>query len=98
MPLSKMPSISIDLPMTKHGYSVRAEEVFWVNQGVLRSTDLRDSMDEQCIADIAASVILGTMIERSKDTLDEFYRSDSDAAKKLLAALNVYGGGNFADE
>jgi hypothetical protein len=34
LPLNLMPSISIDLPMTKHGYEVRAEEVFWVNQGI----------------------------------------------------------------
>src|SRR5690606_32696736 len=53
LPLKSMPSISIDLPMTKHGYEVKADEVFWVNQGILRATDLRDSMDEQCIADIA---------------------------------------------
>jgi Protein of unknown function DUF262 len=98
MPLSKMPEISIDLPMTKHGYSVRAEEVFWVNQGVLRATDLRDSMDEQCIADIAASVILGNMVERSKETLDEFYHSDTQSSKTLLGALNVYGSLRFVDE
>ncbi len=44
--LGQMPSISIDLPMARHGYDVVADEVFWVNQGILRSTDLRDSMDE----------------------------------------------------
>ena len=54
LPLYSMPSISIDLPKSQHGYEVQADEVFWVQQGILRSTDLRDSMDEQCIADIAA--------------------------------------------
>jgi hypothetical protein len=53
MPLRMMPEISIDLPMMKHGYDVKAENVFWCEQGILRATDLRDSMDEQCIADIA---------------------------------------------
>jgi Protein of unknown function DUF262 len=62
--LAQMPAISIDLPMTKHGYSVVANEVFWCQQGVLRSTDLRDSMDEQCIADIAASIVGGSILER----------------------------------
>jgi hypothetical protein len=47
LPLYSMPSISIDLPMTKHGYAVQADEVFWVNQGILLSTNLRDSMDER---------------------------------------------------
>ena len=71
--LSSMPSISIDLPLSKHGYEVRAEEVFWVQQGILRSTDLRDSMDEQCIADILACILGGELITRSKESLDNIY-------------------------
>jgi len=98
MPLSKMPAISIDLPMTKHGYSVRAEDVFWVTQGILRSTDLRDSMDEQCIADIGASIVLGNMIERSKEELDNLYGGDEERANALLDALTVYGKDTFSDE
>jgi len=98
MPLSKMPAISIDLPMTRHGYSVRADDVFWVHHGILRSTDLRDSMDEQCIADIGASIIFGSIIERSKDALDELYDADSESARRLLTALNVYGKDRFIEE
>ena len=55
MPLRMMPEVSIDLPMMKHGYDVKADNVFWCEQGILRATDLRDSMDEQCIADILGS-------------------------------------------
>ena len=69
--LGDMPAISIDLPSMKHGYEIQAEETFWVKHGILRSTDLRDSMDEQCIADIAACIIGGSLIERSKDALDK---------------------------
>ena len=98
LPLNLMPSISIDLPMTKHGYEVRAEEVFWVNQGILRSTDLRDSMDEQCIADIASSIIGGQLLERSKDALDEIYMFDSPESNRVLDAVEVYGGDTFAQE
>lgn len=32
--LSQMPQISIDLPMTKHGYGISAENVFWVREGI----------------------------------------------------------------
>ncbi len=98
LPLRSMPSISIDLPMTKHGYDVQAEEVFWVRQGILRSTDLRDSMDEQCIADIAACIVKGELIERSKDTLDEVYLKDSALSEQVLSGLEVYGSDKFADE
>lgn len=96
--LKKMPSISIDLPMTKHGYEVQANEVFWVNQGILRSTDLRDSMDEQCIADIAACIVGGQMIERSKDALDEIYQLGSSASERISNAIEVYGSTKFAEE
>lgn len=96
--LDKMPEISIDLPMTKHGYDVKAEEVFWVEQGILKSTDLRDSMDEQCIADIAASIISGTVLERSKDALDKLYERDNNKEKQILNSMRSYGAEKFISE
>ena len=96
--LAQMPTISIDLPMAKHGYDVQADEVFWVKQGILRSTDLRDSLDEQCIADIAACIIQGSPIERSKEALDLLYVDGSPESKQLLNALDIYGANTFADE
>ncbi len=98
LPLKAMPSISIDLPMAKHGYQVKADEVVWVEQGVLRSTDLRDSMDEQCIADIAACIVGGQLIERSKDALDEIYDFTTFESERINTALEVYGAGKFAEE
>jgi hypothetical protein len=98
LPLKAMPSISIDLPMTKHGYTVKAEEVFWVNQGILRSTDLRDSMDEQCISDISACIIGGALIERSKDALDEIYELGNSESERIASALEIYGSTKFAEE
>jgi hypothetical protein len=96
--LQAMPSISIDLPMTKHGYDVKAEDVFWVNQGILRATDLRESMDEQCIADIAACIIGGQMIERSKDALDKIYDPEDSESERILSALEVKGRTEFMAE
>lgn len=98
LPLSQMPSISIDLPMSNHGYEVKAEDVFWVQQGILRSTDLRDSMDEQCIADIIAAIVGGELIARSKDALDNIYVDDSTQSKKVLDGLNVYGSDRITEE
>jgi uncharacterized protein DUF262/schlafen family protein len=96
--LGNMPEISIDLPMAKHGYQVLASDVFWVRQGVLRSTDLRDAMDEQCVADIAASVVGGQMIPRSKDALDAIYTDGSTESERVDAALTSYGADKFATE
>ena len=98
LPLFDMPSISIDLPKTRHGYSVQADSVFWVNQGVLRSTDLRDSMDEQCIADIAASICRGTLIERSKEALDNIYTDGHPESEQTISALEIYGAERLGDE
>jgi hypothetical protein len=98
LPLKSMPSISIDLPMTKHGYQVKADEAFWVAHGILRATDLRDSMDEQCIADIAACVVGGQIIERSKDGLDNIYTPSSTESSRVLNALEVYGSEKFSQE
>lgn len=96
--LDQMPSISIDLPMNRHGYDVKADEVFWVSQGVLRSTELRDSIDEQCIADIAACIVGGSLIERSKSALDEIYERDSAENERIATAVEVYGVQRFSDE
>jgi len=93
-----MPSISIDLPLTKHGYQVQSEDVFWVKHGILRSTDLRDSMDEQCIADIAACIVGGRLIDRSKDALDQIYNNEEDEYSRIGSAINVYGEDKFAEE
>lgn len=98
LPLESMPSISIDLPMSNHGYEVKADEVFWVNQGVLRSTDLRDSLDEQYIADIVACIVGGEPIERSKDALDEIYVKGAPESERILSALEVYGADKVIDE
>lgn len=96
--LSLMPSVSVDLPMSKHGYEVRADEVFWVQQGILRSTDLRDSEDEQCIADIVASIVGSQPIPRSKDALDSVYADGSEENRRILSSLDVYGPERISEE
>lgn len=96
--LYEMPSISIDLPKTKHGYEVKADEVFWVTQGVLKSTDLRDSEDEQCIADTIACLIGSELIDRSKSALDAVYDSESTEFTRIETALDLYGIDKVSDE
>ena len=96
--LSQMPQISIDLPMTKHGYGISAEEVFWVREGVLTSTDLRDSLDEQCLADLSACIIGGQLIARSKDALNAVYERENAENTRINNALAVYGAEKFKAE
>ncbi|EKF6713372.1 DUF262 domain-containing protein [Vibrio cholerae] len=91
MDLTRMPEVSIDLPLNRHGYGVSADEVFWVKQGILRSVDLRDSMDEQCIADIAACIVGKKIIKRSKDALDNIYSKGNEELRRIEDGLEVYG-------
>jgi len=96
--LAQMPMISIDLPKTKHGYAVQADQVFWVVQGVLNGGNLRDSLDEQCIADIVASIVGGSILERSKDALDQVYNAGDPESSRIAAAIDSYGISRITDE
>lgn len=96
--LGDMPQISIDLPKARHGYEVRAEEVIWVSHGILRSTDLRDSMDEQCVADIAACIVGADLIQRSKDALDAIYRAGDPENERIEIAVGLYGAEKLQEE
>ncbi|MCE8003964.1 GmrSD restriction endonuclease domain-containing protein [Billgrantia ethanolica] len=98
LPLYEMPAISIDLPMTRHGYDIKSSEVFWVAHGILRATDLRDSLDEQCIADIVACIAGQKLISRSKAALDALYEPSSPEYSRIHAALETYGVEKLTDE
>lgn len=90
LPLHNMPEISIDLPKSRAGYSVKAEEVWWVKQGVLRSTDLRDSMDEQLLADWVICAV-DKITERAKDVLDAAFDPSHTDGARIAAALQAIG-------
>lgn len=55
-------------------------------------------MDEQCVADIAASVVGGDLIARSKDALDEVYQDGSPENRRIEDALVSYGRNRFEAE
>lgn len=61
--LSEMPEISIDTSRNPHGYALKAEDIFWCYQGVLRTGDLRESDDEQALADICGSILFEDPVE-----------------------------------
>jgi hypothetical protein len=88
--LSAMPEISIDSKRARQNYGLTAEETFWCKQGVLRNSQLRDSEDEEMIADLASSLLLGSPIARSREILDELYDPDSDLLRNVENLLAVY--------
>ncbi len=89
--LSEMPEISIGADSNEQGYGVVAEDTFWCKQGVLRKNQLREAEDEQFVADLAISILEGEPFGFSGGALDEYYDADSDAGRRINAALHGYG-------
>ena len=89
--LSEMPEISIETSRNSHGYTLKAEDIFWTYQGILRTGDLRESDDEQVLADICASILYDEPVEASGDFLNRIYSQETDEAKEVNSRLATYG-------
>ncbi|WP_166919780.1 GmrSD restriction endonuclease domain-containing protein [Flavobacterium poyangense] len=97
--LQDMPEISIDSKLSKHEYGINAEETFWCRQGVLNVSDLKESEDEQVIADIILSTSLGTPFPASRVAFDNYYGSGNiDKSKDIDIKINTLGEKNVREE
>lgn len=89
--LSQMPGISIDT-REQMGYGVSAQETFWCKHGVLRITDLRESEDEQFLADIILSTALGEPFPASKTEFNNYYGvGQNDKSTEIETRINAIG-------
>ena len=82
--LADMPQVSIDAPSFNLGYGVQADDTFWCKQGIMSVRELRDGLDEQIIADLAASILLDQPLAASRETLDDVY----DTEKQPYVEMN----------
>lgn len=89
--LADMPAISIDVGKSAGEYGVSAEDTFWCKQGVLRRNQLRDSEDEQMIADLAISILRSEPFSFSGNNLDLYYDGASEESKEANSSLVAYG-------
>lgn len=90
--LSEMPEISIDSKPSSFGYGVNAEDTFWCKQGMLRVSELRESEDEQFVADIILSILLKTPFPASKREFDNYYGSgELDKSSEIELKLKTIG-------
>ncbi len=96
--LHEMPEISIETQKNPHGYKLKAEEIFWCKQGILRTGDLRDSDDEEMVIDICASVLNGSPADSTRVYRDNLYSSSHDHAAEINKKLNAYGSEKLATE
>ncbi|WP_311881368.1 MULTISPECIES: DUF262 domain-containing protein [unclassified Pseudomonas] len=98
LPLSSMPEISIDSYRSGMGYALKAEEIFWCRQGILKSQQLRDSEDEEMITDICVSIIRGEPIARSKELFDKIYDEAESEYSKVRREFHSYGSERLKEE
>ena len=89
--LSDMPEISIDSQRENIGYGLKADDIFWCSHGVLWKSQLRDSEDEEMVADILASILLNEPIAKSKELFDTMYEKNGDLNNDLNSKLKAYG-------
>lgn len=78
--LRDMSTISItskDLP-----YGISVDDVFWVSESILTKDYIRDSRDEELIADLVAYIVLDPKPPSSSQTLDEYYGLKGDLGRR----------------
>ena len=96
--LFDMPQVSIDSRQNNQGYGIQAEDTLWCKQGILSIPDLRDSKDEDMIADIAASILLNKPLQRSRERLDSLYDEESKDFQLIEKKLASYGSNRLEEE
>lgn len=89
--LAQMPEISVDIAGEIPSYRIKADETFWCKQGILRRNQLRESEDEQMVADLAISILRSQPFAFSGSALDTIYDASSEEHREINAALSTYG-------
>lgn len=96
--LAQMPEISVDMGGAMPSYKIKADDTFWCKQGILRRNQLRDSEDEQFIADLAITILQGKPFAFSGGALDKIYDQGSTEHREINALLATYGGTRLKHE
>jgi uncharacterized protein DUF262/schlafen family protein len=96
--LSEMPEISVDSAKQPHGYGIQAEQTFWCSQGIMSVKQLKESEDEQVLADISASILKAEPLAASKELFDKIYDKTTDEGIDIEQQLVAYGAERLASE
>lgn len=88
LPLNEMKKISItnrELP-----YGINVEEVFWIKQGVLTKEQVRESRDEEIIADLLAFMLLEDKPPSRSEFLDDWFGySEGEAQEQRHQQIDI---------
>ena len=74
--LNEMQKISITNRELDYGIDV--DNIFWVSQGILSRDNVRQSRDEELVADIVAYMVSDDPLSSRTEFLDDFYGMGSD--------------------
>lgn len=79
--LNNMKNISITNKELNYGINV--DKVFWVDNTIIRREQVRESKDEEIIADILAYILTKDKPQSSSKALDEFYGFKTEKSKRF---------------
>lgn len=87
--LKSMQLISIN--NKKLNYGINVDDIFWVKNNIIRRDKLRESQDEEVIADILAWCTMEDGIRSSSDILDLLYEhsSSSDVDTSIANSIGI---------
>lgn len=85
--LKSMKNISIN--NKKLSYGINIDDIFWVKNSIIRKEKLRDSQDEEVIADLVAWAVLDEGLRSSSGILDQLYEYNVDKKETASIADNV---------
>lgn len=84
--LNEMKKISITNRDLSYGIDV--DEVFWIKQGVLTKEQVRESRDEEIVADILAYMLLDSPPSSRSEYLDDYFGfGEGDASRQRLEEI-----------
>lgn len=89
--LADMPQISIESFGDGQHYGIIADDTFWCKQGILRRSQLRESEDEQFVADILISILEEQPFAFSGSNLNEYYSVGTNESDNINTKLISYG-------
>lgn len=89
--LSEMSEISIDISGDQQSYGITAKDTFWCREGIIRKRDLRDSHDEQFLADVVVSILSDEPFPYRRENMDEVYEKGTDRHNSVEENISVYG-------
>ncbi len=85
--LNSMKNISITNRNLEYGISV--EDIFWVKNNIITKEALRQSQDEEVIADIVAWVSADKALRSSSDVLNQLYNFNADGSEETSISSSI---------